>query len=95
MEIPTPGDIVAEILKLTDDHRMDLFVHESDVDRVQESIERNGWDFRFRVHVSQFMTPGKMIVVDKSELLRHRNSISGSVTGTVERGAQSSDESRL
>lgn len=81
MEIPTPDHISAEVLRLTDEMTIDLIVHPSDVERVTESAK--GRSRQFRVIGSEYVMPGKMICVDKTALLRRRNSISGSVTGTV------------
>lgn len=83
MEIPVPGHISAEVLRLTDEPTVDLIVHPSDVDRVRAAIDNRGDRFQFRVTQSEHLLPGKMIAVDKSDLLRRRNSISGSVAGTV------------
>lgn len=83
MEIPAPGDIAAEVLRLTDEPTVDLIVHLPDVDRVRAAIDKRPDRFQFRVVQSEHLSPGKMIVVDKSDLLRRRNSISGSVAGTV------------
>lgn len=82
-------NIVAQMYRVLDEQTIDLFVHPDDEARVRAALRERRDAVLFRIHVAGHLTPGHLIAVDKSALLKRplpagvKNSVVGSVSGSV------------